>query len=78
MPKSRARNVYEKLTASDQNAVDIKTGRKAGVIFTKAWPKVSFDQAVRDVAGRPGAYTTKPGDVIRNSRMGKRFRGRSF
>lgn len=65
MPKSRARNVYEKLHPSDQDAVNIKTGRKAGVIFTKAWPRVSFDEAVRDVAGRPGTYTTERGGILK-------------
>lgn len=78
MPKSRARNVYEKLSSSDQSTVDIKTGRKAGIVFTRDWPRVSFDQAVREVAGRPGAYTTKPGDTIRSSRLSKKVRGRSF
>lgn len=78
MPKSQSRNVYEKLSEADQSNVDIRTGRKSGVIFTKDWPAISFEKAIREVAGTPGAYTTKPGDVVRNSRMTKKMRGRSF
>lgn len=78
MPKSQSRRVYEKLSEADQSDVDIRTGRKSGVIFTRDWPRVSFEKAVREVAGKPGAYTTKPGDVIRNSRLKSKATKRQF
>lgn len=74
MPKSRARSVYEKLHPSDQRQVDIRTGRAEGVKFTLHWPKRTFDEAVREVAGKPGSYTTERGGPVKR----KRRRERSF
>lgn len=63
--KSRSRRIYEKLHASDQREIDIRTGRAQGITFTKDWPTVSFEQAVKDVVGKPGTYTTKPGGALK-------------
>jgi len=78
MPKSSARATYEQLNPSDQAQVDISTGRYPGVLFTKDYPALGFDQAVQKVAGQPGAYTTKPGDVIRSSKLKNKAKGLSF
>ena len=81
MPKkSQARSVFEKLHAYDQDYVMYKMDKLPsgeplipGKISTK-----QFSDVVREVAGKPGAYTTKPGDMIRNSKLSKKVKTRSF